>query len=503
VELTAADDVETPAAPDTDRDSAPDTDRDSAPDTGPGSMPLPAIEPEWARRARTDPTLLAEVAHAVGSPFHLLRPEVFAANLAAFTAALRRAGVAGQVYYGKKANKSGCWLAECARAGAGVDVASVPELVHALAGGVRGSDLVVTGAAKVDELLWLAARHGCLLTVDAPDELERVIRLSGEPGLLGPVRILLRVLPGPDPHSRFGFDARDPRGSGGSRDADSELDRALDRCVAARDRVAMHGFSFHLGGYAVAPRAAMAAELVSRCLVAREHGLVADAISIGGGFAVSYVPGEDWGRFTRHQRDDWFHAGRTFGHFYPYHQAPAGADMLAAILASPVPGHHDLAAALSSTGTRLLLEPGRALLDGAGFSVFGVRGVKRRDGYDVITVDGLSTSISEQWKNSEFLPDPLLWPAKPVELAEPDEPTAACVGGASCLEYDMLTWRKVRFPRRPRPGDLLVYPNTAGYQMDKNETEFHQLPVPARVVLTGEGERRRWRLERTRLGGYR
>jgi len=454
----------------------------------PGSVRLPAVEPEWAQRARADPELLAEIAHAVGGPFHLLRPEKFAANLAAFTDALSEAGVAGQVYYGKKANKSSCWLSECARAGAGVDVASVPELVHALAGGVRGADLVVTGAAKVDQLLWLAARHGCLLTVDAADELERVIQLAGEPGLAGPVRILLRVLPEPDPHSRFGFD---PRGT------DSELDRALLRCVAARDRIAMHGFSFHLGGYAVAPRAAMAAELVRRCLAAREQGLVADSISIGGGFAVSYLRREDWDRFTRGRRDEWFHAGRTFGHFYPYHQAPAGADMLTDVLTNPVPGHGvgqhiDLAAALSGTGTRLLLEPGRALLDGAGFSVFGVRGVKGRGGYDVVTVDGLSMSVSEQWKHSEFLPDPMLWPAGA------GEPTAACVGGASCLEYDMLTWRKVPFPRAPRPGDLLIYPNTAGYQMDKNETEFHQLPLPARVVLTGDGQRRRWRLERPR-----
>lgn len=466
----------------TTRDDAPG---DSPVCTGavPGSVPLPAVEPEWVRSTRSDPELLAEIAHAVGGPFHLLRPEAFAANLAAFIAALRDAGVAGQVHYGKKANKSGCWLTECARAGAGVDVASAPELVHALAGGVRGEDLVVTGAAKADELLWLAARHGSLLTVDAPDELERVIGLAAEPGLPGPVRILLRVLPEPDPRSRFGFD---PRG------ADSELDRALDRCASARAQVSMHGFAFHLSGYATGPRAAMAADLTGRCLAARARGLPADSISIGGGFAVSYLRGDDWERFVRHRRDDWFHAERTFASFYPYHQTPAGADMLRAVLATRVPGHHDLATALSTTGTRLLVEPGRALLDGAGLSVFGVRGVKRRDGYDVLTVDGLSTSVSEQWKNSEFLPDPLLWPPAP------GEPTAACVGGASCLEYDMLTWRKIPFPRRARPGDLLIYPNTAGYQMDKNESEFHQLPLPARIVLTGDGNHRRWRLEQPR-----
>lgn len=59
----------------------------------------------------------------------------------------------------------------------------------------------------------------------------------------------------------------------------------------------------------------------------------------------------------------------------------------------------------------------------------------------------------------------------------------------------MVTWRKIPFPRVPRYGDLLVYPNTAGYQMDKNETEFHQLPLPVRVVLSYTESRFQWRLD--------
>ena len=113
----------------------------------------------------------------------------------------------------------------------------------------------------------------------------------------------------------------------------------------------------------------------------------------------------------------------------------------------------------------------------------------------MITVDGLSMSLSEQWKGSEFLPDPVLWPAAPaVEPEHPGEPVRACVGGASCLEYDMLTWRKVPFPRAARAGDLLVYPNTAGYQMDKNESRFHDLPLPARFLVEDDaGGARAWR----------
>jgi diaminopimelate decarboxylase len=416
----------------------------------------------------------------VQGPFHLLFPDQFAANLAAFQEALATAGVAGQVYYGKKANKAGCWLPVCAEAGAGVDVASVPELVHALSGGVRGEDLVVTGAAKSDELLWLAARHGCLVAIDALDELDRVVVLTGRPADPSRApRLLLRVRPELNPTSRFGLTS-------------DETDRALGVCV--RERLDLRGFAFHLTGYDPSPRAEMAGQLVGRCLEARRLGLAADNVDIGGGFACAYVSKSDWAHFNEQYRDDWFHTGKGFTHFYPYYQSPTGPEMLKAVLADRRGGQESLAELLNRTGTRLLLEPGRALLDGAGVSVFPVQGYKERDGYGIVTVDGLSASVSEQWKGSEFLPDPVVWPTLDTETS----PARACVGGASCLDYDMLTWRKVPFARRPRAGDLLVYPNTAGYQMDKNETEFHQLPLPTRVVLTRRRRGFRWRLDQER-----
>ena len=446
---------------------------------GPG-MSLPAIEPAWAPAVRADPRLLADIAHATGGPFHLQDPAHFAHNARAFGQALSAAGVQGRVYFGKKANKSACWLPACAETGTGVDVASEAELAHALANGVRGEDVVVNGAAKSHGLLWLAARQRCLIAVDALDELELLTSIAHA---TGGARVLLRVLPEVNAKSRFGL-------------SPAELDSAIDHCVAERGSLTTEGFSFHLNGYEVAPRAQLAAELVDRCLAARERGLPAESISIGGGFAVSYVEEADWKEFNDSYLKSWFHTGKSFTHFYPYHQSPTGADMLAAILAFPTSGRYaNVAEKFSATGTRLLLEPGRALLDGAGFTVFPVQGFKPRGGYGILTVDGLSMSVSEQWKGSEYLPDPVLW--SPHETGpESSDPVYACVGGASCMEYDMLTWRKIPFPRTPRTGDLLIYPNTAGYQMDKNETEFHQLPLPSRVVLSRDADRFRWKLDR-------
>ncbi|MET7527172.1 Y4yA family PLP-dependent enzyme [Streptomyces sp900116325] len=441
------------------------------------ALTLPA-HPDPGHDGILNSGLLQELSHAFGGPFHFVLPDRFDTNLAAFRDALDESAVEGKVYFAKKANKAAAFVERCAAHGAGVDVASHGELREALGHGVRGEDLVVTGPAKAERLLQVAALQGALIAVDSLDELERVLLME----VPRPVRILLRRFPPNQPESRFGLD-------------DDQLDAALQRCAEAGERIRMEGFSFHLSGYEVQSRADLAGELVELCLKARDLGLQADRISIGGGLAVDYTSAEHWQTFLTEQRPDDYHAQKSFtaSDFYPYHSPVAGADALRAVLAAhPHNTSNPLAVRLREAGVKLLLEPGRALLDGAGSSVFGVQGVKDRAGYGILTVDGTSLSLSEQWFNSEYLPDPILLTDRP----EGDGPAyLACVGGASCLDSDLLTWRKITFPACPQVGDLIVYPNTAGYQMDSNESPFHDLPLPAKVVLQRESGRLRWRLD--------
>jgi diaminopimelate decarboxylase len=434
-----------------------------------------AVERPWAVAARQDVDLLDRIARATDGPFHVIHPDSFADNLAAFQRVLRDRKLAGDVYYGKKANKAGAWLREVAKLDGSVDVASIPEFTHALAHGIRGENIGVTGAAKSNELLWLAYRHRAMVAIDALDELERTFTLATE---TNPLRILLRVLPPKAPNSRFGLNP-------------SDLAEALQRCADNRQRIVMDGFSFHLDGYAVAPRAELASQLIEWCIDARRKGFPCSGISIGGGFACSYVEEQDWRSFNESLDPGQFHDGKRFSHFYPYYQAPTGPDMLDAIVQSPA-GNGTLASELITAKVQLCLEPGRALLDGAGMTVFPVQGFKRNDEHGIVTIAGLSTSLSEQWKSSEFLPAPLLIQRGP---ARPQTPVRAAIGGSSCMEYDVLTWRKIAFPTIPRYGDLIVYPNTAGYQMDKNESEFHQLVLPPKIVVSQQDGRFIWRTD--------
>ncbi|MGW6992785.1 Y4yA family PLP-dependent enzyme [Streptomyces sp. NPDC054946] len=449
------------------------------------SRPLPTLSvlPDAACEQVLASGLLPELAYAFGGPFHFLLPDAFDTNLGAMQDALAAAGVDGFVYFAKKANKAAVFVERAAACGAGVDVASVAELREALGHGVRGEHIVVTGPAKDPALLHLAVQHGALVAVDALDELDALVT-TALAGRVRPARILLRVLPPAQPHSRFGL-------------SDTELVTALDRCVQAGDSVRMEGFSFHLSGYALQPRADLAARLVELCLKARVQGLEASRVSIGGGLPISYSDADSWHTFLAEQNSGHYHAGKTFhtGDFYPYHSPVAGAEALAALLATRPEGHQQpVAALLRDAGVTLLLEPGRALLHQAGATVFRIQGAKNRHGYQILTVDGTSLSLSEQWFNSEYLPDPILLPQ---DGAGPAGVFPASVGAATCLESDMLTWRKIPFQSRPRPGDLLVYPNTAGYQMDSNESPFHDLALPPKVVIDHTDRHRpRWRLDR-------
>ncbi|MCU1643393.1 MAG: lysA [Nocardia sp.] len=420
---------------------------------------MPAYRDEWEVRLLRHSDLLRDIAEDIGGPFHLIYPARVTANIKAFQSVFTGKGVVGSIYYGKKANKSRAVVHACTAADAGVDVASLGELDAAVAAGVAGSDLMVTGPAKSDELLARSAQQGALIAIDDLDELAR-LKATG-----APARTVLRALP-PHSESRFGL-------------TDNELDLALTSIDP--ESIRMEGFSFHLTGYEMTARAEMTAALIPRCREARSLGHPVTTISIGGGFGVDYVPAAAWDTFRGGVNPRWFHSGHAPApeKYYPYHFPTPGAAMLDAILE-----YHDLADRLRANGIGVAIEPGRALLDCAGSTVFRVQGVKTRTAhghpYDIATVNGTSLSLSEQWFESEYLPDPTLWPPRPGST------TPTCVGGCSCLEVDMLSWRRIPLQRAAESGDLLIYPNTAGYQMDSNESAFHELPIPPKVVLRAD-----------------
>ncbi|MGO4423545.1 Y4yA family PLP-dependent enzyme, partial [Streptomyces sp. MCAF7] len=76
--------------------------------------------------------LLHTLADALGSPLGVVLPDQLAENVERFRSVYRGHHLTGQIFLAHKANRSSALLRRLAATGAGVDVASLGELQHAL-----------------------------------------------------------------------------------------------------------------------------------------------------------------------------------------------------------------------------------------------------------------------------------------------------------------------------------------------------------------------------------
>lgn len=438
---------------------------------------LPNIHAFLKKTLQANISLYFELISAFGSPLHFIFPSVINNNIAAFENVLNNQGISYRILYAHKTNKSSAIITTCAKNNIGVDVASIEELRHALGQGIIGHDIGVSGPSKSHRLLQLALRHNCLIQIDSLNELNILNSLAKHKK--NPARILLRFRPKDQVNSRFGF-------------LESEIMQILADVIPNYNYLKLEGFSFHLSGYDLLDRAYAIMHLIELIKVARNKGFPCRIINMGGGIPVSYVSKSSWEEFSMDCHPEIFHAQRAFDHFYPYHSELSGVNFLSALLEwKKSPQDSSLATLLKDEAIELLLEPGRSLVADGGVTIFKVRDIKEASNYKIITVDGTSFSLSEQWFNSEFLPEPLhLHNSDGANL-----PIQACVAGSSCLEVDVLSWRKITFNNQPKLGDLLMYVNTAGYQMDSNESMFHLMPLPKKIVLYPQGETIKWKTD--------
>ncbi|MCP3465664.1 MULTISPECIES: Y4yA family PLP-dependent enzyme [unclassified Bradyrhizobium] len=437
----------------------------------PGGGLLPILRPGTAELLVGNGPLLIDWVTRHGSPVNLIWPDELRTNLAALKNVLRESGVAHAIYYGAKVNKSPRLLSAALRAGAGIDVSSLYEFRDARQLGADGTQLVATGPAKTALFHKELIDCNALISVDSPEELEDLIRCLP---LAGPVQaVLLRLRPTNHAQNRFGMPA-------------AAIQQCLAR-IAGENRLRFDGLHFHLSGYGWESRAQAIGEAAGLIDESRAQGFAPRMIDIGGGLPIQYVDRCAYQAHLESQMPEDYRTGKVPGSFYPYGGALSAADWLRSLLRAPMADGRSIANYLVQEGLVLGMEPGRALADQAAISVFRVLRVKAI-GCDahVIFVEGSSFSACETWFGSEFLVDPILVPAITPPVAT--KPIRGYLAGHSCLDEDVLSNRWLTFPIAPRAGDLLVYANTGGYQMDLLENEFHRHPMPSRLCVVQDTE---------------
>lgn len=427
----------------------------------------PILDVAVADIVYSSPESLLDMVEGYGSPLNIVWPHILKQNVEALRRVLRAHQVRYDVFYGAKVNKSQALVRAAVEAGIGVDVSSVYEMRDALRAGVDPARLCATGPAKTREFHAELIANTALISVDSPEELADLEAClhRGAPGSVA--RVLLRYRPAASSASRFGM--------GGD-----ELLQCLRHLSQQKHRVSFEGFHFHLGGYGFEPRVQALRELTRYVEAARGLGLDPKIIDIGGGLPIRYVDADAYEAFLRAQSGDDYRTGKVPESFYPYGGRMGACEWLDRLLAAPCVNGLSITGYLNTQRLTLALEPGRSLADQSAVSVFRVTRVKQlASGNPVVFVEGSSFSACETWFASEYLVDPIL-----VSRAAEERPVRAYIAGHSCLDDDVITNRLIAFNKVPQAGDLLVYANTAGYQMDLLENEFHRHPMPRRIAVT-------------------
>lgn len=420
--------------------------------------PVPLLS-EWTLDLLNSRSELAAWVDGFGSPLHVVCPDQATKNYLQWLKELQKVYWDCQIQFALKACKSASLLRAFAVAGAGADVSSAQEMTSAFMNLVPAERMSMTGPAKSNYEINLCLRHQVAIHIDCIEELKHVLALAEAMGGVG--RLFLRSRPLSEPGSRFGM-------------TEDQLIAGLP--LLEKAKVKRIGVSFHINDYEVQTRAKQLRFCIAFLRRLGAKGLTPGGIDIGGGYPVRYLEkfdpvaygrGVHWGPIAKPGN-------------YPYARELAGVRHAVAVIQAALadPGDLDF---LRRHRLPILLQPGRSLLDQCGISAFDVIDVKDfGDGRFGVVLDGMSFSLSETWFGADFVPAPAILCRE--GRAVPRHNARYFLIGRSCLESDVIRWRGLTAEGGVARGDLVIFTNTAGYQMDSNESSFHQIPLPKKVA---------------------
>ena len=407
---------------------------------------------------------VSELAAEFGTPTYFLDEDHFRARAREFTSAFGRAfasiGTHVDVYYAGKAFLSVAIARWAREEGLRVDTCTDGELAVALRAGVPGPEIGLHGNNKSGAELAAAieARVGRIV-LDSYAEIARVGEAAGAAGRTNadPVPVLLRVTTGIHAGGHeFISTAHEDQKFGVSL-ADGQALAAFE-AILADPRLELLGAHTHIGSQI---QDAEAFELNARKMLAlREDvrartGYLMPELDLGGGYGISYVPGE----------------------------TPIDIDILAGDLARVVGA---VCAELDTTVPRISIEPGRSIVGSTTVTLYTVGVVKHvrlEDGTVrvYVSVDGgMSDNIRPALYDAQYT-------ARLANRTGSTQTMRARIVGKHCESGDIVI-SDIALPDDVAPGDLIAVPATGAYGRSMASNYNHVLRPG--VVAVREGSAR-------------
>jgi len=390
---------------------------------------------------------LARIADSLGTPTWVYSATTLLDRLAAFTTALREAGLDASVHFAMKANANRAVLATLGQAGCGIDIVSEGELRAARAAGIPADRIVFAGVGKREtEIRHALAENIFQFNVESPAELAMIAGIAAATGRRAPVA--LRVNPDVD----AGTHDKISTGRLGDKFGIAAGDiPALYAQLSGLPSVAPAGLAVHIGsqitglpGY----RAAYArlAEL-ARALEAQ--GLAVPRLDCGGGLGIPYR-------------------------------------------AQPVPSACDYAAVVQETlgplRKPLLFEPGRWLVGPAGVLLASVILEKRDASHRFVILDA---AMNDLVRPSMYGAWHGIVPVAASQHAAPLSP--ADIVGPVCESSDRFAARR-KLPALAA-GDRVAFLDAGAYGSVMSST-YNGRPLAAEAMVKGDA----WAVVRERQG---
>ena len=345
------------------------------------------------------------------TPFYVIDQDELDENFQKLTLALQKHWSNYLIGYSYKTNSLPWVIRHFDRLGCHAEVVSEEEYLLARQIGVAEDHLIYNGPVKTKQTFLEAITNGCVVNIDSERELDWLEELPPERRAVG-VRVnfdIERMCPGqsqcPEEGGRFGFCYEN-----------GEFARIV--ALLGEKQVRISGLHLHTSSKSRGLDIYRAiAEMA--CSLQREFHLALDYVDVGGGFF--------GGLPTKPQFEDYF-------------------SMMAGILETEFDRQH----------TKLIIEPGMAVIGSCVHYVTSVIDVKQTERSRFVVTDGSRTNIDPLMSKSSYFHS---YERKQETAMEPKQ----IVCGYTCMEHDRL-FTAVNEPEL-QVGDRIIYHKVGAYTM--------------------------------------